>query len=81
MIGLHFDGRPISDDAADESLNAILECWNPAAYATEAVTDALLGRLNPSGKMPVSTAYCAGVLQHAQRLHVDPGPQHWLRGL
>ena len=60
LIGLHFDGRPISSDAADECLNAILECWNPAAYAAEAVTDALLGRLNPSGKMPVSTAYCAG---------------------
>ncbi len=60
LIGLHFDGRPISSDAADECLDAILECWNPATYTAEAVTDALLGRLNPSGKMPVSTAYCAG---------------------
>ena len=60
LIGVHFDGRPISSDAADECLNAILECWNPAAYTAEAVTDALLGKLNPSGKMPVSTAYCAG---------------------
>ena len=60
MIGLHFDGRPISSDAADECLNAILECWNPATWTAEAVTDALLGRLNPSGKLPVSVAYCAG---------------------
>ncbi len=60
LIGIHFDGRPISSDTADECLNAILECWNPAAYAAEAVTDALLGRLNPSGKMPLSTARCAG---------------------
>ncbi len=60
MIGIHFDGRPISSDAADECLDAILECWNPATYAAEAVTDALLGKLNPSGKMPLSTARCAG---------------------
>ena len=60
LIGIHFDGRPISSDTADENLNAILECWNPAAYAAEAVTDALLGKLNPSGKMPLSTARCAG---------------------
>ncbi len=60
MIGLHFDGRPISSDTADENLDAILECWNPAVYAAEAVTDALLGRLNPSGKMPLSTARRAG---------------------
>ena len=60
LIGIHFDGRPISSDVADECLDAILECWNPAAYTAEAVTDALLGRLNPSGKMPLSTARCAG---------------------
>ena len=60
LIGIHFDGRPISSDTADECLNAILECWNPAVYTAEAVTDALLGKLNPSGKMPLSTARCAG---------------------
>jgi len=60
LIGIHFDGRPISSDTADECLDAILECWNPAVYTADAVTDALLGRLNPSGKMPLSTAQCAG---------------------
>ena len=60
LIGIHFDGRPISSDTADECLNAILECWNPAAYAAEAVTDVLLGKKNPSGKLPLSVARCAG---------------------
>ena len=60
LIGLHFDGRPISSDTADACLNAILECWNPADHTAEAVTDALLGRLNPSGRMPVSAAHNAG---------------------
>ena len=60
LIGIHFDGRPISSDTADECLDAILECWNPCVYTAEAVTDALLGTWNPSGKMLLSTARCAG---------------------
>ena len=60
LIGVHFDGRPISSDVADECLDAILEAWNPAVYAAEAVVNALLGRENPSGKMPLSVARNAG---------------------
>jgi len=60
LVGIHFDGRPISSDAADEYLNAILECWSPAEAGAEAVVDALLGRLNPSGKLPVTVARTAG---------------------
>ncbi|MBQ5959685.1 MAG: glycoside hydrolase family 3 C-terminal domain-containing protein [Firmicutes bacterium] len=60
LIGVHFDGRPISSDAADECLSAILEAWSPAECGAEAVTDALLGDYNPGGKLPVSVAYHAG---------------------
>lgn len=60
LIGVHFDGRPISSDAADEHLSAILEAWSPAECGAEAVTDALLGDYNPGGKLPVSVAYHAG---------------------
>ncbi|MGN1021852.1 MAG: glycoside hydrolase family 3 N-terminal domain-containing protein [Aristaeellaceae bacterium] len=60
LIGVHFDGRPISSDTADECLDAILECWNPATFTAEAVTDVLVGRENPSGKLPLSVARCAG---------------------
>ena len=60
MVGIHFDGRPISSDAADECLDAILEAWNPGPYGGQAVADVLLGRFNPCGKMPVTTARTAG---------------------
>ena len=60
LIGVHFDGRPISSDTADECLNAILEAWSPAECGAQAVTDALLGDYNPGGKLPVSVAYHAG---------------------
>ena len=60
LIGVHFDGRPISSDVADECLSAILEAWSPAECGAEAVADALLGDYNPGGKLPVSVAYHSG---------------------
>lgn len=60
LIGVHFDGRPISSDTADACLDAILEAWSPAECGAEAVVDALLGKYSPGGKLPVSVAYHAG---------------------
>ena len=62
LIGVHFDGRPISSDAADENLNAILEAWSPSETGAQAVTDILFGEYNPGGKLPVTVAYHAGQL-------------------
>lgn len=60
VVGVHFNGRPISSDAADHCCNAIMEVWNPAEKGSEAIVAALLGYYNPGGKMPVSTSRCAG---------------------
>ncbi len=60
MVGLHLDGRPISSDAADKTLNAILECWSPAETGAQAISEVLLGTYCPSGKLPVSVAHNAG---------------------
>lgn len=60
MIGVHFDGRPISSDTADALLDAIVEAWTPATFAAEAVVNVLTGQYNPSGKLPVTVARSAG---------------------
>ena len=60
MIGIHFNGRPVSSDAADAHLNALVEAWNPSEKGAQALVDVLTGAYNPSGKMPVSTAFNAG---------------------
>ncbi len=59
-IAVHFDGRPISSDAADRHLNAIIEAWSPAEMGAEAITSVIFGDYNPGGKLPVSVAYHAG---------------------
>lgn len=60
MIGVHFDGRPISSDIADELLDAIVEAFTPAKFTAEAVVNVLTGKYNPSGKLPLSVARSAG---------------------
>lgn len=60
MIGVHFDGRPISSDVADQYLNAILEAWSPSEAGAPAVVDVLTGEYNPGGKLPVTIAYNTG---------------------
>ncbi len=77
MIGVHFGGRPISSDAADEHLNAILEAWNPGEYAARAVAEILCGEQAPSGKMPVTTAFCAGQLP---MYYNHPNGSSWHQG-
>ncbi len=62
VVGVHFDGRAISSDAADDVCNAILEAWNPAEGGSIAVAEVLVGAYNPGGKLPVSVAYHAAQL-------------------
>jgi beta-glucosidase len=60
MVGVHLDGRPVSSDAADRHLAALIEAWSPAECGAEAIVDVLLGTYSPSGRLPVSVARNAG---------------------
>jgi beta-glucosidase len=60
LVGVHLDGRPVSSDAADRHLAALIEAWSPAECGAQAIVDVLLGLYNPSGRLPVSVARNAG---------------------
>ena len=60
LVGVHFNGRPISSNAADEHLDSILEAWSPSESGAEAIADVLTGAYNPGGKLPVSVPHNSG---------------------
>ncbi|KAK8898194.1 hypothetical protein M9Y10_000468 [Tritrichomonas musculus] len=60
MVGVHLDGRPVSSDSADKYLNSIIEGWNLSEHGASAITEVISGEVNPSGKLPVTIAHCAG---------------------
>lgn len=77
LVGIHFDGRPISSDVADEYLDAIIEAWNPSEMGGEAIAKVLFGEYNPGGKLPVTVARNAG---QAPIYYNHPNGSYWHQG-
>lgn len=60
IIALIFHGRPLVLTEVMPSLDAALLCWQPGIQGGPALYDVLLGRYNPSGKLPMSLPYHLG---------------------
>jgi beta-glucosidase len=56
------NGRPPSYPTIAAEADAILETWYAGEQQGTAIADALIGKVNPGGKMPVSTARNVGQL-------------------
>jgi len=62
VVAVLINGRPPSYPTIAAEADAVLETWYAGEQQGTAIADALLGRVNPGGKMPVSTARNVGQL-------------------
>ncbi|MXO88211.1 glycoside hydrolase family 3 N-terminal domain-containing protein [Alteraurantiacibacter aestuarii] len=60
LVVCAINGRPPSWPNVVEKADALLECWYPGQEGGVAMAEALLGQVNPGGKLPVSVVRNAG---------------------
>ncbi|MCA9836932.1 MAG: glycoside hydrolase family 3 C-terminal domain-containing protein [Trueperaceae bacterium] len=60
VVVVFINGRPVSSPWISENADAILEAWLPGEEGADAVVDALFGRINPGGKLPVTVLRTVG---------------------
>jgi beta-glucosidase len=62
IVGVLFNGRPLSIRNLTKKANAICECWYLGQEAGQAVAEVLFGDVNPSGKLPITIPRSVGQL-------------------
>ncbi len=67
------NGRPLSTQFAVRKIPAIVEMWFPGQDGGHALTDVLLGKFNPAGRLPVTVPQSVGQLPY--NFPTKPGAQ------
>jgi len=62
VVAVIIGGRPYELTELSALADAILVAWYPGTRGAAAITDALVGKINPSGKLSVSLPYSSAVL-------------------
>tara|TARA_B100001094_G_scaffold327252_1_gene384979 strand:+ start:13 stop:1455 length:1443 start_codon:yes stop_codon:yes gene_type:complete len=63
VIVIYANGRPISEPWISENINAIIEVWEPGSFGGLATAEIIFGKVNPSGKLPLTIANSVGQLK------------------
>jgi beta-glucosidase len=75
-------GNPISMPWVND-VAAVMEAWYPGIGGGQAIANLLFGKVNPSGKLPITFARTESDLPHAQVFGLNRGtgdaglPEHW----
>jgi beta-glucosidase len=70
-------GRPCGSVALHEGSGAVLAAWLPGAHGAQAVAEALVGEVNPGGKLPISFPRSAGHVPVFYGHKLSGGRSHW----
>ena len=62
LVVVYIEGRPLDKRWADENADALLTLWYPGGEGGRALSDVLLGRYNPAGRLSVSVPRSVGQL-------------------
>ena len=57
------NGRPLGVEWIAANCSALVEAWEPGAFGGQAVAEILFGKINPSGKLPITIPRHAGQIQ------------------
>ncbi|MCM1134160.1 MAG: beta-glucosidase BglX [Clostridium sp.] len=60
IVVVLFNGRPLDLREVSSLAKSVLDVWFPGTEGGHAIIDALTGKVNPSGKLPMSFPWCVG---------------------
>lgn len=63
VVVILVNGRPLGTEWIADNIPAIVEAWEPGAAGGQAVAEILYGKINPSGKLPITIPRHSGQIQ------------------
>lgn len=74
VVMLIVNGKPLNNPGLTASVPAIVDLWEPGMYGGRAAAEILFGKVNPSGKLPVTIPQTAG---HLPQYYYQTGSRYW----
>ena len=62
MTVVYVSGKPISEPWIEDNIKSIIHAWEPGSMGGKSLGKIVFGMINPSGKMPITTARSVGQL-------------------
>ena len=59
---VYVSGKPISEPWIEDNIKSIIHAWEPGSMGGKSLAKIIFGEINPSGKMPMTTARSVGQL-------------------